>query len=180
MSAGMRKRTLPLSRVYRLLEPGPIVLVTTARDGRANVMAMSWQTMLEFEPPLVGCVDSNRNFSFTALRATGECVIAIPEASLASKVVGCGNVSGRRVDKFARFGLTPVPAAHVGAPLVAECFANLECRVVLVGSEVTASALKNDQLAQRAPGKSPDLGRVLQPPSSRLVSRSRASGPRAP
>jgi len=125
-----RKRTLPLSRVYRLLEPGPVVLVTTAYRGRANVMTMSWQTMLEFEPPLVGCVISNRNHSFAALRATKECVIAIPEARLASKVVACGNASGRDVDKFEAFGLTPLAAGRVGAPLVAECFANLECRVV--------------------------------------------------
>ena len=109
---------------------GPVVLLTTARRGRANVMAMSWHTMLEFEPPLVGCVVSNRNYSFSTLRATKECVIAIPTAELAPKVVGCGNVSGRRVDKFAAFGLTPAPAAHVGAPLLAECFANLECKVV--------------------------------------------------
>jgi flavin reductase (DIM6/NTAB) family NADH-FMN oxidoreductase RutF len=126
----MRKRTLPLARVYRLLEPGPVVLLTTARKGRANVMAMSWHTMLEFEPPLVGCVVSNRNHSFEALRTTKECVIAIPTAELAPKVVRCGNVSGRSVDKFATIGLTPVPAVMVGAPLVAECFANLECKVV--------------------------------------------------
>jgi flavin reductase (DIM6/NTAB) family NADH-FMN oxidoreductase RutF len=126
----MPRRSLPLSRVYRLLEPGPVTLVTTSHRGRANVMTMSWQTMLEFEPPLVGCVISNRNFSFTALRATKECVIAIPEADIAREVVGCGNCSGRRTDKFARFGLTPVPASQVAAPLVAECFANLECRVV--------------------------------------------------
>jgi flavin reductase (DIM6/NTAB) family NADH-FMN oxidoreductase RutF len=125
-----RRRALPLSRVYRLLEPGPVVLVTTARRGRANVMTMSWQTMLEFEPPLVGCVVSNRNYSFAALRATKECVIAIPDARLAPKVVACGNTSGRDVDKFDAFGLTPVAASCVGAPLVAECFANLECRVI--------------------------------------------------
>ena len=109
---------------------GPVVLLTTARKGRANVMAMSWHTMLEFEPPLVGCVVSNRNHSFAALRATKDCVIAIPTVELAPKVVRCGNVSGRAVDKFTTFGLTPVPAARVGAPLVAECFANLECSVV--------------------------------------------------
>ena len=34
----MRKRTFPLSQVYRLLEPGPVVLVTTSRKGRANIM----------------------------------------------------------------------------------------------------------------------------------------------
>ncbi len=128
--AAPRARTLPLSRVYRLLEPGPVVLVTTAHRGRANVMTMSWQTMLEFEPPLIGCVISNRNHSFAALRATKECVIAIPEARLAAKVVACGNTSGRDIDKFGAFGLTALPAREVGAPRIAECFANLECRVV--------------------------------------------------
>ena len=127
---GMPLRSLPLSRVYRLLEPGPVVLLATAHRGRANAMAMSWHTMLEFEPPLIGCVVSNRNHSFTALKATRECVIAIPTAEIAREVVGCGNVSGKRVDKFARFGLTPLPAAEVAAPLVGECWANLECRVV--------------------------------------------------
>lgn len=63
----MPKRSFPLSKVYRLLEPGPVVLVTTASKGRVNIMAMSWHTMLEFEPPLVGCVISNRNYSFMAL-----------------------------------------------------------------------------------------------------------------
>lgn len=126
----MSRRSLPLSRVYRLLEPGPVTLVTTVRKGRANVMAMSWHTMLEFEPPLVGCVISGRHHTFDTLVATRECVISIPTVELAKKVVACGNVSGRRVDKFARFGLTPVAASRVAAPLVAECYANLECRVV--------------------------------------------------
>lgn len=125
----MKKRSLPLSRVYRLLEPGPVVLLATARAGRANVMAMSWHTMMEFEPPLIGCVVSARNFSFEALRATRACTINIPTAKIAAQAVGCGNVSGRRVDKFVRFGLTPVDAAHVDVPLVGECYANVECNV---------------------------------------------------
>ncbi len=122
-------KNLSLSRVYQLLEPGPVVLLTTAHRGRANVMAMSWHMMVEFEPPLVACVVSNANHSFSALRKTGECVIAIPAARLAPKIVQVGNCSGRDVDKFAAFGLTPVPAQRVTPPLVAECFANLECKV---------------------------------------------------
>jgi flavin reductase (DIM6/NTAB) family NADH-FMN oxidoreductase RutF len=106
-----------------------VVLLTTAHKGHANIMTMSWQMMAEFEPPLVACVVSNANHSFTALRATKECVIAIPSLELATKVVQIGNCSGQNVDKFERFGLTPAPAAHVTAPLVAECFANLECKV---------------------------------------------------
>lgn len=126
----MAKKSFPLSKVYGLLEPGPVVLLTTARKGRSNVMAMSWHSMLEFEPPLVGCVVSNRNYSFEALKATRECVINIPAVELAKKVVACGNVSGREVDKFESIGLTPVAASCVKAPLIDECYASLECRVV--------------------------------------------------
>jgi flavin reductase (DIM6/NTAB) family NADH-FMN oxidoreductase RutF len=126
----MAKRALPLAKVYGLLEPGPVVLLSTAHKGKANVMTMSWHTMMEFEPPLVGCIVSNRNFSFDALSATRRCVINIPTAELAQKVVSCGNTSGRHVEKFKAFGLTPVPASRVGAPLIAECYANLECRVI--------------------------------------------------
>lgn len=124
------KRSFPLSRAYRLLEPGPVVLVTTARNGRANVMAMSWHTMMDFEPPLVGCVIGAGSLTFDTLKATKECVINIPTVELAPKVVKCGNASGRRVDKFKAFRLASTPAARVGAPLVAECYASLECRVV--------------------------------------------------
>ena len=123
-------KDLPLSMVYQLLEPGPVVLLTTTRRGRANIMTMSWHMMVDFEPPLIACVVSNVDYSFASLRATKECVIAIPALELAPKVVAIGNCSGRDVDKFKRFGLTPVPAMRVAAPLVAECFANLECRVV--------------------------------------------------
>jgi len=126
----MAKRALPLSRVYGLLEPGPVVLLSTTHKGRANIMTMSWHTMMEFEPPLVGCVVSGNDFSFTALKATRQCVLNIPTVELAKKVVACGNTSGQQVDKFETFGLTAAPAALVDAPLIAECYANLECRVV--------------------------------------------------
>ena len=122
-------KNLPLSKVYQLLEPGPVVLLTTARRGRANVMTLSWHMMTEFEPPLVACVVTSADYSFAALRATRECVIAIPAAHLAREVVEIGNCSGRDLDKFAAFGLTPLPAERVAPPLVAECFANLECKV---------------------------------------------------
>ncbi len=121
---------LPLSKVYQLLEPGPVVLLTTAHKGRANVMTMSWHMMVDFNPPLIACVVSNRDHSFAALRATKECVIALPAIELAEKVVAIGNCSGRDTDKFGAFHLTRREAKHVAAPLIAECFANIECKVV--------------------------------------------------
>jgi flavin reductase (DIM6/NTAB) family NADH-FMN oxidoreductase RutF len=124
------KKSLPLSQVYRLLEPGPVVMVTTARNGRANIMTMSWHMMMDFEPPIIGCVISNRNYSFGAMKTTGECVINIPTVGLAAKTVRVGNTSGRKIDKFKAFRLTPVAASRVKAPLIAECYASLECKVV--------------------------------------------------
>ncbi|MBU1691725.1 MAG: flavin reductase family protein [Gammaproteobacteria bacterium] len=126
----MAKNSFPLPKVYSLLEPGPVVLITTAGKERMNIMAQSWHTMIEFEPPLVGCVISNRNHSFDILKATKECVINIPTVELAEKVVGCGNTTGRNIDKFKHFGLTPVAASCVRAPLIDECYASLECKVV--------------------------------------------------
>jgi len=71
-------RVLPLSKVYQLLEPGPVVLLATSSGGTANVMTMSWHMMVDFEPPLVACVVSSGDHSFAALRKAKECVIAIP------------------------------------------------------------------------------------------------------
>lgn len=124
------KQSLPLAKVYSLIEPGPLVLLTTACNGESNVMALSWHSMLEFEPPLIGCVVSDRNHSFELLRTSTECVVNIPAVEIAEQAVGCGNLTGAKVDKFKRFGLTPRPAALVQAPLIDQCFASLECRVV--------------------------------------------------
>lgn len=125
----MARRALPLGKVYGLLEPGPVVLISVADSKGANIMTQSWHTMMEFEPPLVGCVISARNYSFDILRRTRECVINIPTVELADAVVKCGNSSGEKLDKFAASGLTPAPAKVVKAPLIAECYANLECRL---------------------------------------------------
>ena len=126
----MTKRSFPLSRVYQLLEPGPVVMVTTSLKGKANIMTMSWHMMIDFEPPILGCVISDENYTFNILKETKECVINIPTVELASQVVGVGNTSGSTVDKFKKFHLTPETASQVKAPLIEECYANLECKVI--------------------------------------------------
>ncbi|HOW87767.1 MAG TPA: flavin reductase family protein [Candidatus Omnitrophota bacterium] len=124
------KKPFPLAKVYTLLEPGAVAMVTTALKDRANIMTMSWHTMIDFDPPLAGLVIGDQSQTFQTLKRTGECVINIPETGLLKKAVACGNVSGRTVNKFKAFGLTPVKASKVKAPLVKECPVNLECKVV--------------------------------------------------
>lgn len=122
-------KEIPASGAYRQLEPGPIVLVTTSHEDKPNVMTMGFHMVIQHAPPLIGCVIGPWDHSYRALRATGECVIAIPTVDLARTVVDIGNCSGDSVDKFERFGLTPRPGRSVGAPLIEECIANLECKV---------------------------------------------------
>ena len=122
-------KNFPLSKAFQLIEPGPVVLVTTVYKNEANVMTMSWHMVVEFTP-LIGCVISPGDYSFSSLQKTKECVIAIPTVDIIEKVVDIGNCSGQDTDKFKAFKLTPRPAQKVKAPLIEECLANIECRVV--------------------------------------------------
>jgi flavin reductase (DIM6/NTAB) family NADH-FMN oxidoreductase RutF len=124
-----RKKAFPLTEVRRFLEPGPIVLVSSAWKGTSNVMTMGWHMMLGFSPALFGCYIWDENHSYDMLRRSRQCVINLPTIDLIDTVVGIGNCHGNEVDKFARFGLTARPAAKVKAPLIAECYANFECRL---------------------------------------------------
>ncbi len=120
----------PLNKVYQLLGSGPVVLISSSLDGKPNVMPIAWTTMLDFDPPLIGCCIGDHSYTFQVVKKTKEFVINIPDSRLAKTVVDLGSVSGKSVDKFANFGLTPVKASKVKAPLVGECFINLECKVV--------------------------------------------------
>jgi flavin reductase (DIM6/NTAB) family NADH-FMN oxidoreductase RutF len=106
------------------------VLVSSARTGETNIMTMGWHTVMEFQPSLVGCMISSGNHSFGLIKSSKQCVINIPTFDLAKQVVGIGNCSGADVDKFAKFKLTRVDAEKVEAPLIKECYANFECKVI--------------------------------------------------
>ena len=122
-------KELPLAKAFVLIEPGPVTLVTTAIGRRKNVMTISWTMVMDFTPKLA-FVTGPWNHSYQALVETGECVIAIPSADMSETVVKIGTCSGADTDKFRKFGLTPAKAKMVKAPLVAECIANIECRVI--------------------------------------------------
>jgi flavin reductase (DIM6/NTAB) family NADH-FMN oxidoreductase RutF len=124
-----RKRDFPVENVRRFLEPGPIVLVSSAWKGERNIMTMGWHMVMDFTPSLVGCYIWDQDYTRKLVEKSRECVINIPTTELLDTAVRIGNCSGAEVDKFARFGLTAAPAMKVGAPLIEECFANFECRL---------------------------------------------------
>ena len=124
------KKAFPLKKIRRFIEPGPIVLVSSAHKGDRNIMTLGWHMMLGFEPALIGCFIWDENRSYSLIRKSRECVINIPTVDLADAVIGIGNIHKEDEDKFEQFGLTPLPASRVAAPLIAECYASFECRLV--------------------------------------------------
>ncbi len=126
----LSKKSLPLSKVYQLIEPGPVVMVTTANKEKANIMTMAWHMMVDFEPPLIACVISNRNYSFKLLTKSKVCVINIPTVELIKEVVSVGKTTGANIDKFKKFNFTQEAASLIDVPMIKECYANLECKIV--------------------------------------------------
>ncbi len=122
-------RQLELSKAFTLMESGPVVLVTTRDVNKDNIMTISWTMVMDFTP-IFAITTGAWNHSFAALRKNRQCVIAIPTVDLLDKVVGIGMCSGADTDKFAKFKLTPLQAKLVGPPLIKECLANIECKVI--------------------------------------------------
>lgn len=122
-------KKLPIRKAFTLLEPGPVVLVTTFDGRQSNIMTISWTMVVDFTP-VFALTTGPWNHSFAALRKSKECVIAIPTVDLLDKVVGIGTCSGADTDKFEKFKLTPAKASKVKAPLIQECLANIERKAI--------------------------------------------------
>lgn len=122
-------RSLKLGKAFTLMESGPVILLVTGDGKRNNIATISWTMVVDFTPRFA-ITTGEWNYSFKALKKTGECVIAIPTVDMLDKVVGIGTCSGADVDKFREFGLTPLAAKEIKVPLIGECLANIECRVV--------------------------------------------------
>ncbi|HKY85164.1 MAG TPA: flavin reductase family protein [Pseudorhodoplanes sp.] len=111
-----------------LIEPGPIMLVSSHWKGKNNIMTMGWHMVMEFST--IGCYIWDQNHSFDMIHKSKECVINIPTHDIIREVIAIGNSSGDEIDKFEEFDLTPEKASKVKAPLIRECYANFECKLV--------------------------------------------------
>ena len=148
-------RELRLSKAFTLIESGPVVLVTTHDGQRDNIMTISWTMVIDFTP-VFAITTGEWNYSFAALRKNRECVIAIPTVDMLDRVVGIGTCSGKDTDKFAKFKLTPVQGKVVRSPLIKECLANIECKVIdivkkhnIVVLEAVAAYIDNKRKEKR-------------------------------
>lgn len=146
----MPKTALRARDALRLLNHGPVVLVTSREGGRLGVITIAWVTPVSAEPAMIAIAVSPDRHSHRLIKRSGEFVVNVPGSRLLGAVWLCGTTSGRDTDKFAAAGFTSAPAHAVSAPLIEECFGHLECRVagsvtagdhtVFLGRVVAASA----------------------------------------
>ena len=128
--SGGQRQAVPLTKSYLLLNHGPVVMITSAAGGRCNVMSAAWVGPLDFDPPKVMVVVDKRAYTRELIEASGEFVLNIPCRAIASKVIAAGSSSGRDGDKLAGLDLRTADASRVSAPLLDECVAWLECKVI--------------------------------------------------
>jgi len=155
-----RKHDFPTDQIRRFLEPGPIVLVSSAWKGERDIMTMGWHMMMGFEPALFACYIWNENHSFDLVRRSRECVINLPTVEMVDTVVRIGNSSGAQIDKFDAFGLTALQGSQVDAPRIDECWANFECRLY-DGSQVRRHGLFIWEVVKAHVARTPKLPRTV-------------------
>ena len=109
--------------------PTPVVLVTTAAKGQANIITLAWAGVVCSSPLMIGLAIRPSRHSHALLLDNPELVVNLPRAGQVEAADVCGTLSGRNTDKFAKTGWTAVPGDEVTVPLINECPINLECRV---------------------------------------------------
>ena len=123
--------SVPVSRFHHLLHPCGTSLVTCCdAEGQPNIIAIAWLMPVSIQPPLVGMSIRPTHHSYGLIQTAGEFVINVAPQEIAQQVLFCGRRSGRNVDKFAATGLTAGRAQRVRPPIIEECIAHLECRIV--------------------------------------------------
>ena len=120
---------LVVNSPHRLLNYGPVILVASQHDHQSSIITIAWQMPVSHQPPLLAIAVGKTRFSHQLISRSQAFAINVPAWHLLEKVKYCGSHSGKNVDKFKACGFTTIPGETVNAPLIQECFGNIECRL---------------------------------------------------
>ena len=120
---------MDVSMAYKFLYPRVVTFITSSYKGKKNIMVAAWVTPASFDPPLIAISISPDRYSHDLIKKSSEFGISIPTFNMKNKLLKCGSISGRDIDKFKEFSLTPVDGSKIGSPLIKECPINIECKV---------------------------------------------------
>ena len=167
----MQKEEIPLRGCLGLLEPSPLVLVTTEVRDTPNVSTCSWIMPAGLTPPTLALSLSPESLTRRNIEDRGEFIANIPGRELAREAAFCGSVSGREVQKWKECRLRLEPGGRVRAPLLSDCIAHLECRAVDSrpwGGNIVFAAEVVLALVVRG-GFEPSRGWNLEDPAARFL-----------
>jgi flavin reductase (DIM6/NTAB) family NADH-FMN oxidoreductase RutF len=111
----------------RLLNPGPVCIVTTHWRGMANAAPVAWTVPLSMEPPMVGVVIHPHRHTADMIRFSEEFAINIPGPALLKQTHFLASQTGLNTNKLEAAGLDAFPAQRIDAPLIDGCLAWIEC-----------------------------------------------------
>ncbi|MBP7055406.1 MAG: flavin reductase family protein [Candidatus Omnitrophica bacterium] len=145
------RKAVSLDMAYRLLGPGPVVLVSSLYNGRPAITPIAWHMPFSDDPPIVALEIWKDHFIHKAILQTGDFVINIPSSDMAGVVCKLGSISGAKVDKIKEFGIKEEASKEIKSPRLSDAIGILECKLhrddnllanysVIVGDVVYAEA----------------------------------------
>ncbi len=163
------KIQLDARMMTRLLQPGPLALVTTFHRSVPNVMTAAWLMPLSLSPARVGVAIQPDRLTHEFVTRSEFFTLNIPNLDLLGAVHRCGAESGRDGDKFERAGLLPADGLESDVPMVEQCVAHIECGVggrfelgdhdLFIGEVLSVQAL--DEAFAEVWNVEVDAGRIL-------------------
>lgn len=116
-----------MDKLYRLLCPLRVCLITSSYQGKDNIMAASWVFPMSMDPPLFGVSIAKKRYSYDLIKNGKAFGINIVPAELEKVMLTCGRKSGKEIDKFKEASLTREKGDLI--PLIKECSASIECKL---------------------------------------------------
>jgi flavin reductase (DIM6/NTAB) family NADH-FMN oxidoreductase RutF len=127
--------------------------VTIDEKEEPNIITLGWAMKTSHDPPMVAISVKPSRYSHELLEEAREFVLSIPTMDIVEELHYCGRHSGRDAQKFQEMGLTQMAAKKVKPPLIKECAANLECKVIstlttgdhtIFAGEIVAAHVQDD------------------------------------
>ncbi len=125
----MAKEKIEESRLaLREMPAFPVGLITVGKGKEANIITAALIHVFSFDPPLIGIGISPKRHSHGLLVKEDEFVVNIPGKDILKQTLGCGTVSGSKVNKFELYELEKLDSQVVETPSIGQCKVNFECR----------------------------------------------------
>ena len=112
-----------------MLSPLPPAMVTCGTMNEPNIITIAWTGIINSDPPMTYISVRPERYSYNIIKQSGEYVINLPTSSMVRTCDYCGMVSGSKVNKFEKTGLTPVMSCNVMPPTIEQCPIAIECKV---------------------------------------------------